>query len=1371
MPFLKQHISTLSSVYSPIDSEYKFKVRNITNEPILEQAESADVDGNDRASLLSEKFGSEYIPLDTSESAREGQHDYSTQTFGSYVTANDSVPSFTLINNSLLRNDSFSNDNTLQPDNDATPKLDALRVYRDDVDSTPVIGLFPTSSIQAVSPGSQEEVLKKFSRLSLTLISTSNQVTEESQQFQSSFSLNAYQANSKSTSSSRVSAYYQKIHSKPKDDTPNRDRQSVVSTGSYSSIRSLAQSNSTPQTENSPGPLNMDGGLNILFVNETATSNAVQEPNVRDSVASSIEIDSSDDMSVLFVRALHSFDATELQIESENSVCLSFRINDIGFVHTIDDSGWGEVTLVESLERGWIPMNYFTLTVSSGVTPEDDSSESLQAAQYGKYMRPLFHACGKFLLNPISRASTRGKKTFSVKTVNHVRDGVRLLLQETDCLSRRNEIVIKKPVVRTARKSLLSDWYTLMIRANEYKGTSNYDKIEILTLLVLQVIRRAVIFFDVWQKESKDVVKRETEAKLQSDMNSYPLLSYPPSAKLRVTEINGILYSYLALIIGRLDLIEHNTVGCDMLELITHQIILLLRELLFISKTGSDYSLEKPADLDASLDTLLSLVSELVTGVKCLVIQTATEDLGSAVVPHDSSNPTYSYTEEGRLLILVASRMIKAVSITVNSIRKLFVSIGDFKLSSERSYPDYSEMRIDTELFIRKCSVGMAKSHSLKNKDLRTMKSKTPKTVNRYSMFRSGKTGELGITANGFHVMHEVMLVDTDNTNDGFALATKEFQQFMILEEGVNSSDSRAFTIKDELLVDGNGNLLGASFKGLIYTLTNELSPPEYFFVSTFFICFRNFASGLNLLELLISRFDATEEFVSDLDRRDASLEVKLKSRRKLICKMFQIWLESYWLPTSDSSLLLTLTNFFNESVLLKLPIEAMRLIEIAAKLIAKAENSAETQLLTRSITLTKASRKSTWLSSKGSDSSLSSRFSMVDGYELSRINTHSSIASSIKSMTLPMPLGVSGQTSSLSSLLTKGQMAAIEGVVVTFRAILAANWAPAAYSDPKNFVPLNIQKVIPKWYDLCEQNWILSNYKPNLLDFNGLEVAKQLTLIESGIFCAIRPEELLNDNYTAKKAHLNMAVNVRRSLLFTNCLSSYVLESVLQPDISLKSRVNTVKTWLKVAISCLYLRNFNSLAAIITSLQSHLITRVKGIWSDLSDKYLELYEYLSGVIHPEKNYSVYRTKLRSFLLANEYNIPVVPYFSLFLQDLTFVNDGNPNFRKANTFLNQKLINIDKYLKITRVVADIESLQTAYPEPLYTKSRNSILGGSLKLQFNSVDPEEYSIAAVPALQELILLELWKILQLNKKEDDRAWKLSCTIQPRDTSQSN
>lgn len=1432
------HFSTSSSVYSPVESEYRFHVA-AANPPILEEAGEED-DQFDAASDVSAASTS-----GRSQRSHKGMlTEYSAQTFNTFVTANGSAPSFTSINNSLLRTDSAAPPDPGY-DNDETPRLDSTHAYDNDaIDKTPLIGAWPDLNAhlddvaaepvayalkaQTMVPtgyreDAEEELLallhrmsvasnglrlpqepsnpdlgNKFERLSVTLLQNGLKMSQESYQFQLEFSLNVQRANStnRPPMASRTSTYYKRINARAKDDEPNpadpHNDSAPGSSGSGATPQALHPSDKIPETpielDKSAGfsgsKPELNGGLNISFngsadVDDSNTTGPTADfsqmsgadttfDNSRYSVASSAELDTAD-MSVLFIRALHSFDATESQLESDSSVCLSFQKGDIAFVHTIDDSGWGEVTLLETLDRGWIPMNFFSMAVNSSATVADD--ESAKALQYSRYMSLLLDACGKFILNPLSHTTRNGKRTFSIRVINAVRDGVRLLLQETDCLSRSNELVSKKPVVRKARKTLLSDWYNLMLKANKYKGTSNYEKIEILNLLVFQVIRRATVFFEIWARESSEIIRRETEVKLQNDMINYPLLASPPSAKQRVTEINGILFSYLALIIGRLDLIEHNPAACDMLETVTHHVILLLRELLFISKTGSDFSLEKPADLDGSLDALLSLVNELVTGVKSLVIKTVneTDRHRSIVTTPQEDNAGYVYTDEGKHLIQVASKMIRAIGVTISSIRKLFDSIGDYKLSSERSYPDYAKMRVDAEVFIKKCSAGMAQTHSLNNKDLRTMKQNNTKSSNRYSMFRSGRAGDLGITPNGVNTLHRVMLVDNDDSIP-FSSSIQEFKPYM--SSGEEKVDNETYTIKDELLIDANGNLLGASFKGLVYTLTNESSPPEYFFVSTFFICFRSFASSLDLTELLFSRFDTCGKLIDETPKADALLEVKLKSRRRLICKMFQIWLESYWVHELDSPMLTTLINFFNEGVFHSLPIEAMKLIEVASRLLDNNQKASSGQLIARNITLAKINRKNSFLHDKGSEVSLSSRYSMVDGYELSRINTNSSVASSLKSMTLPLPLGVSGQTSSASSLLTKGQLSTIEVVVLTYRAILGENWCLPAYIDTKSFIPLKISSLLPNWYTLCDQNWVLSNYRPNLLDFNGLELAKQLTLIESEIFCAIKPDELLNENFTAKKAHLSLAKNVRQSLLFTNCLSGYVLESVLQPKINHKLRVNIVKTWLKVAISCLYLRNFNSLAAIITSLQSHLITRLTKIWENLSEKYTELYEYLSSIVHPEKNYSVYRAKLKSFLLSNNYNIPVVPYFSLFLQDLTFVTDGNPNYRKANTFLNQKLINIDKYLKITRVIADIESLQIPFTKDTSSKPTKSPSIFSLTLAKNTFGTiEEYTINAVPALQELVLLELWKISQLNKKEEDRAWKLSCMIQPRDTPQVN
>ncbi|CAN3500417.1 hypothetical protein DICA1_C04852 [Diutina catenulata] len=1167
----------------------------------------------------------------------------------------------------------------------------------------------PGQSTQNMAPS---ELNSKFQRLSMTL--QQSKTNNRSQAFMSNFQSNVDKAAAEYDGErDKRASYYSRIHRPPSDEA-----------SSVSSAESAPQPASQPQppspTTPSPEvPVRQDlvakyeqlqttdaqvsaRDANDLYIGGAAGSALTPQaarPDDDLSDSGSSFGDDDDDLSTLFVRSLHPFDAQSLQSDSDASICLSFDKDDLAFVHTIDESGWGEVTLVESLSRGWVPMNYFAMAVVPAQDEDDDEEDGLIPNSH--YLRPLFDACGKFLINPLSHRTKRGRYTFSIRVVNAIRDGVRLLLQYTDCLSRANEIVTKRPVVRKSRKSLLADWYGLMVKASEYKGTSSFAKIEILTLMVYQVTMKATIFLQVWSMESRQIVKRDNERKLQSDMNNYPLLAVPPSAKSRITEINGLLYSYLGLIIGRLDLVEHNPVGCDMLETLTHQIILLLRELLFISKTGSDFSAEKPADLDASLDTLLSLVSDLVSGVKNLVVKTLNEQADPSAF---GIYTEYYYTPEGGDLIQVASRIVRSISKTIASIRKLLEVTGDFKLNSERSYPDYSKIRIDPDDFIRKCTVGIARS----NPEVRNRAPVAPMHHNRYSLIRAGKTGELGITPGGANILHDVLAAE-----DGAEVASRP---------------EAPLVPDDELMLDAHGSVIGASFRGLVYTLTNEQTPPDYFFVSTFFLCFRSFASAVDLTEELISRFDASARGSSPL----------VKNRRRLVVKMFQLWMESYWNPESDFSILTTLINFFNEGVSPALPLDAMRLMETAVRLSTRplVENAKpvmrpQKQLVARTITAGRAS---------GGSAGQTSASALLDGYDLARISSHSSGGSSS-----PPP-------TKRSSLLSRAQMAHIEKLNLTYRTILGTAWTSV---PGPNYVPLDTSAMLASWFVICGQSWVLSSYKPTLFEFNGLEIAKQLTLIESSIFCAIKPDELLNQNFSTKRLHLSLAPNVQLSLQFTNCLSGYVLESVLQPELPMLKRVNAVKTWLKVAISCLYLRNFNSLAAIITSLQSHMLTRVAPVFAELTQKYRDLYDYLAGIIHPDKNYHVYRTKLRNFLVANDFRVPIVPYFSLFLQDLTFVTDGNPSSR-THPATKHKVVNIDKYLKITRTIADIESLQTSYVAPASPSSPRD---------------DDYYIHPCPALQELILLELWKVQQLNSHEKDRAWNLSLAILPRELATAN
>lgn len=1009
--------------------------------------------------------------------------------------------------------------------------------------------------------------------------------------------------------------------------------------------------------------------------------------------------DDDDDLLTLFVRLLHPFDAQLLQLDLDALICLSFDKDDLAFVHTIDELGWGEVTLVELLLRGWVPMNYFAMAVVPAQDEDDDEEDGLIPNSH--YLRPLFDACGKFLINPLLHRTKRGRYTFSIRVVNAIRDGVRLLLQYTDCLSRANEIVTKRPVVRKLRKLLLADWYGLMVKALEYKGTLLFAKIEILTLMVYQVTMKATIFLQVWLMELRQIVKRDNERKLQLDMNNYPLLAVPPLAKLRITEINGLLYLYLGLIIGRLDLVEHNPVGCDMLETLTHQIILLLRELLFISKTGLYFSAEKPADLDALLDTLLLLVLDLVLGVKNLVVKTLNEQADPLAF---GIYTEYYYTPEGGDLIQVALRIVRLILKTIALIRKLLEVTGDFKLNLERLYPDYLKIRIDPDDFIRKCTVGIARL----NPEVRNRAPVAPMHHNRYLLIRAGKTGELGITPGGANILHDVLAAE-----DGAEVASRP---------------EAPLVPDDELMLDAHGLVIGALFRGLVYTLTNEQTPPDYFFVLTFFLCFRLFALAVDLTEELILRFDALARGLLPL----------VKNRRRLVVKMFQLWMELYWNPELDFSILTTLINFFNEGVSPALPLDAMRLMETAVRLLTRplVENAKpvmrpQKQLVARTITAGRAS---------GGSAGQTLALALLDGYDLARISLHL-----LGGLLLPPP------TKRLL-LLSRAQMAHIEKLNLTYRTILGTAWTLV---PGPNYVPLDTLAMLALWFVICGQSWVLSLYKPTLLEFNGLEIAKQLTLIELLIFCAIKPDELLNQNFSTKRLHLLLAPNVQLLLQFTNCLLGYVLELVLQPELPMLKRVNAVKTWLKVAILCLYLRNFNSLAAIITLLQLHMLTRVAPVFAELTQKYRDLYDYLAGIIHPDKNYHVYRTKLRNFLVANDLRVPIVPYFSLFLQDLTFVTDGNPSSR-THPATKHKVVNIDKYLKITRTIADIELLQTQYVAP------------ALPLLPRD---DDYYIHPCPALQELILLELWKVQQLNSHEKDRAWNLSLAILPRELATAN
>jgi len=164
-----------------------------------------------------------------------------------------------------------------------------------------------------------------------------------------------------------------------------------------------------------------------------------------------------------------------------------------------------------------------------------------------------------------------------------------------------------------------------------------------------------------------------------------------------------------------------------------------------------------------------------------------------------------------------------------------------------------------------------------------------------------------------------------------------------------------------------------------------------------------------------------------------------------------------------------------------------------------------------------------------------------------------------------------------------------------------------------------------------------------SILDFDPLELARQLTLKESRMFCSICPEELIAQEWTKKNGSL--AQNVLAMSSLSTDLAHLVAETVLDVQ-DAKKRAVVIKHWIKIADRCLELNNYDSLMAIMCTLNASTILRLKKTWELVSFKTKQVLEHLRSVIDVSKNHAVLRARLRSHVP------PCLPFLGTYLTDV-----------------------------------------------------------------------------------------------------------------------
>ncbi|KAI1108524.1 ras guanine nucleotide exchange factor domain-containing protein [Nemania sp. NC0429] len=224
--------------------------------------------------------------------------------------------------------------------------------------------------------------------------------------------------------------------------------------------------------------------------------------------------------------------------------------------------------------------------------------------------------------------------------------------------------------------------------------------------------------------------------------------------------------------------------------------------------------------------------------------------------------------------------------------------------------------------------------------------------------------------------------------------------------------------------------------------------------------------------------------------------------------------------------------------------------------------------------------------------------------------------------------------------------------------------------------------------------HWKMGVGSPTILDFDSVELARQITLKQMSLFSSIKPDELLESQWI-KNSGINTP-NVKAMARFTNDISIWVTDTILQYN-EVKKRAAIIKQWIKIADHCLELSNYDGLTAINCGLNNSDIGRLHKTWDIISPKRREVLKSINAIVGPGNNGNN-KKLLRARLEAQV--PPCLPYLGMFLTDLTFIDNGNPATKQLPgvglSGQGMTVINFDKYRRTAKLISDLQRFQLPY---------------------------------------------------------------------------
>lgn len=200
-----------------------------------------------------------------------------------------------------------------------------------------------------------------------------------------------------------------------------------------------------------------------------------------------------------------------------------------------------------------------------------------------------------------------------------------------------------------------------------------------------------------------------------------------------------------------------------------------------------------------------------------------------------------------------------------------------------------------------------------------------------------------------------------------------------------------------------------------------------------------------------------------------------------------------------------------------------------------------------------------------------------------------------------------------------------------------------------------------------------------DLLDIDPYLYAAQLTLIEHDLYLRITMFECLDRAWGNKYCDMGGSPNITRFIANANSLTNYVSFTIVK-HADVQKRAKLIQYFITVAQHCKELNNFSSMTAIVSALYSSPIYRLKQTWNLVPTETKEVLDNLNSLMDSKRNFIKYRELLRSVK-----DVACVPFFGVYLSDLTFTFAGNSDYLDGKT----DIINFGKRSKIANIIEGI----------------------------------------------------------------------------------